>query len=71
MIEVRRATIADLDTVIELRIALLREYKEHPIYGRMHPQAEERARPVFLQQIQSPDQFNKALLGALGRFPAP
>jgi GNAT superfamily N-acetyltransferase len=56
VIEVRRATIADLDTVIELRLALLREYAGHPIYGRMHPQAEDRARPLFLQQIQSPDQ---------------
>jgi GNAT superfamily N-acetyltransferase len=55
-IEVRRATVADLDTVIELRLALLREYADHPVYGRLHPQAEERARPVFLQQIQSPDQ---------------
>ena len=55
-IEVRRATIADLDTVVELRIALLREYAAHPIYGRLHPEAETRARPLFLQQIQSPDQ---------------
>ena len=55
-IEVRRATIADLDTVIELRIALLREYGDHPIYGRLHPEAETRARPVFLQQIQATDQ---------------
>jgi GNAT superfamily N-acetyltransferase len=55
-IEVRRATIADLDTVIELRIALLREYRDHPIYGRLHPEVEARARPVFAQQIQSPDQ---------------
>ena len=56
MIEVRRATISDLDTVIELRIALLREYDDHPIYGRLHPEAEVRARPVFTQQIQAPDQ---------------
>lgn len=55
-IEVRRATIADLDTVIELRISLLREYGDHPIYGRLHPDAETRARPVFLQQLQAPDQ---------------
>ena len=56
MIEVRRAAIADLDTVVELRLALLREYGDHPIYGRLHPEAETRARPVFLQQLQSPDQ---------------
>jgi ribosomal protein S18 acetylase RimI-like enzyme len=53
---VRRATIADLDSVIELRIALLREYGDHPIYGRLHAEAETRARPLFLQQIQAPDQ---------------
>jgi GNAT superfamily N-acetyltransferase len=56
LIEVRRATIADLDTVIELRIALLREHGDHPIYGRLHPEAETRARPVFLHQIQAADQ---------------
>lgn len=56
VIEVRRAAIADLDTVVELRLALLREYGDHPIYGRLHPEAETRARPVFLQQLQSPDQ---------------
>jgi hypothetical protein len=55
-IEVRRAALADLDTVVELRLALLREYGNHPIYGRLHPDAEARARPVFQQQIQSPDQ---------------
>ena len=56
MIEVRRAAIADLDTVVALRLSLLREYADHPIYGRLHPEAETRARPVFLQQLQSPDQ---------------
>jgi ribosomal protein S18 acetylase RimI-like enzyme len=56
LIEVRRATISDLDTVIELRISLLREYGDHPIYGRLHPDAETRARPIFSQQIQAPDQ---------------
>ena len=55
-IEVRRAALADLDTVVELRLALLREYKDHPIYGRLRPDAEARARPVFQQQIQAPDQ---------------
>ena len=55
-IEVRRAGLEDLGTVVELRLALLREYAEHPIYGRLRPDAEIRARPVFAQQIQSPDQ---------------
>jgi GNAT superfamily N-acetyltransferase len=56
VIEVRRATLSDLDTVIALRIALLREYGDHPIYGRLHPDAEARARPVFHQQILAPEQ---------------
>ena len=55
-IEVRRAGLEDLGTVIELRLALLREYHDHPIYGRLRPDADIRARPVFSQQIQSPDQ---------------
>jgi GNAT superfamily N-acetyltransferase len=55
-ISVQRATLDDLDTVIELRLSLLREYHDHPIYGRLHPDAEARARPVFQRQIQSPDQ---------------
>jgi GNAT superfamily N-acetyltransferase len=53
---VYRATLADLDAVIDLRIALLREYGDHPIYGRMHPDAAARARPVFQQQVQAMDQ---------------
>lgn len=50
---VRRATSADLDTVIALRIALLREYPDHPIYGRLRTDAEQRARPVFAAQLDS------------------
>jgi ribosomal protein S18 acetylase RimI-like enzyme len=50
---VRRATSADLDTVVALRIALLREYSGHPIYGRLRSDAEARARPVFAAQLDS------------------
>lgn len=50
---VRRATIADLDVVVELRLALLREYAEHPVYGRLRPDAARRARPVFAMQLDS------------------
>jgi GNAT superfamily N-acetyltransferase len=55
-VEVRRAIAADLDTVIELRVALLREYAGHPIYGRLRPDADTRARPVFERQINASDQ---------------
>ena len=51
---VRRATADDLDTVVALRIALLREYPDHPIYGRLRPDAEQRARLVFGSQLESP-----------------
>ncbi len=50
---VRIATIADLDTVVELRLALLREYAGHPVYGRLRPDAEERARYLFAAQLES------------------
>jgi GNAT superfamily N-acetyltransferase len=55
-IEIRRATVADLSTVVELRIALLREYEAHPIYGRLRPDAAARARPLFEHQLLAPDQ---------------
>jgi GNAT superfamily N-acetyltransferase len=50
---VRRATSADLDTVVALRVALLREYGDHPIYGRLRPDVEQRARLVFGSQLDS------------------
>jgi ribosomal protein S18 acetylase RimI-like enzyme len=52
-ITIRRATANDLDAVVALRIALLREYREHPIYGRLRADAERRARPIFAAQIES------------------
>jgi GNAT superfamily N-acetyltransferase len=53
---VRRATVADLAVVVELRLALLREYADHPVYGHLRHDVEERARPVFAQQIAAADQ---------------
>ena len=50
---IRRATSQDLDAVVRLRLALLREYPDHAIYGRMHPDADELARPVFAAQLSS------------------
>jgi GNAT superfamily N-acetyltransferase len=50
---VRRASSADLDTVVALRVALLREYRDHPIYGRLRPDVEQRARLVFGSQLES------------------
>lgn len=55
-IDVLRASVDDLATVVELRMALLREYADHPIYGRLRKDADARARAVFEHQILSPDQ---------------
>ena len=52
-VTIRRATHNDLDTVVALRLALLREYGDHPIYGRLRADAEERARPMFAGQLDS------------------
>lgn len=51
---VRAATPADLDTVLALRLALLREARDHPIYGRLRSDAEQRARRLFRLQLESP-----------------
>ncbi|MEO8622793.1 MAG: GNAT family N-acetyltransferase [bacterium] len=53
-IAVREATGRDLDAVMELRLALLREHKDHPIYGRLRPDVATRARELFANQLRSP-----------------
>lgn len=50
---VRRATADDLDTVVILRLALLREYPDHPVYGRLRPDVEVRARALFAAQLEA------------------
>ena len=50
---VREATIADLSTVVELRLALLRENGDHPIYGRLRADAYDRAHDLFGAQLHS------------------
>lgn len=53
-ISVRRAGVDDLDTVVELRLALLREYGDHPLYGNLRPDARERAYELYRTQLKSP-----------------
>lgn len=53
-ISVRRANVDDLVTVVELRLALLREYGEHPLYGNLRPDARERAFELYRTQLASP-----------------
>jgi ribosomal protein S18 acetylase RimI-like enzyme len=52
-VTVRRATHRDLDAIVTLRIELLREYPDHPVYGSLRPDAEARARPLFAAQLES------------------
>ena len=51
---VRGATLADLDTIVALRLALLHEHDGDPVYGRLHPDADKRASSLFAQQLVSP-----------------
>ena len=53
MITVREATPRDLDTVVALRLALLREHPDHPIYGRLRADVHARARELFASQLRS------------------
>jgi aminoglycoside 6'-N-acetyltransferase I len=50
---VRPATARDLDAVVALRTALLREHPDHPIYGRLRSGIDRRARELFAAQIRS------------------
>lgn len=50
---VRPATSRDLDAVVALRIALLREHPDHPIYGRLRPEIDRRARELFAAQLRT------------------
>lgn len=51
---VREATTPDLDAVVDLRVALLREHPEHPIYGRLKTDVNARARELYRAQLRSP-----------------
>ena len=53
-VTVRAATVKDLDTVVALRVALLREHSTNPVYRRVRPDVTTRARRVFAQQLDSP-----------------
>ena len=56
-VTVRRATVRDLPTVVDLRLALLRENGDHPVYGRLRADARERAYDVFGAQLRSPNEI--------------
>jgi len=50
---IRPATPRDLDAVVALRVALLREHPDHPIYGRLRPEINRRARELFAAQLRT------------------
>jgi GNAT superfamily N-acetyltransferase len=52
-VRVREAAVRDLDSVLELRLALLREHPTHPIYGRLRPDVTARARELFTAQLRT------------------
>jgi aminoglycoside 6'-N-acetyltransferase I len=56
MLTVRVATLADLDTIVALRLALLQEADDSPVYHRLRADAVPRARRLFRQQLESPDE---------------
>jgi GNAT superfamily N-acetyltransferase len=51
---VRRARLDDLQAIVELRLALLREYRDHPLYEHLRPDAPARAYDLFRSQLTSP-----------------
>jgi len=53
---VRSARMRDLDSVVALRLALLREHPDHPIYGRLRPGIDRRARELFANQLRAPNE---------------
>ena len=50
---VRAATVSDLESVVALRLALLREAHASPVYGRLRSDAVRRARRLFRMQLDS------------------
>jgi GNAT superfamily N-acetyltransferase len=52
-VRVRAASLADLDVVVALRLALLREHATNPVYGRIRGDAPARARRLFGAQLAS------------------
>jgi ribosomal protein S18 acetylase RimI-like enzyme len=52
-VRVRDAAARDLEAVVALRLALLREHPDHPIYGRLRADVNDRARSLFAAQLRS------------------
>ncbi len=55
-VSIRVAASDDLSTVVELRMALLREYGDHELYRDLRPDAARRAFELYRAQIESPNE---------------
>ena len=55
-LRIREATPRDLAAVVALRLALLREHPDHPVYGRLRRDVADRARELFAAQLRSPNE---------------
>ena len=51
---VRPARLDDLPAIVEMRLALLREYGDHPLYANLRSDARDRALELFRAQLLSP-----------------
>jgi GNAT superfamily N-acetyltransferase len=55
-LSVRAAGLGDLRTIVEMRLALLREYHDHPLYRSLRADATERAFELYSAQLVSPNE---------------
>lgn len=53
---VRHATPADLEAVVAMRLALLREEARNPFFANPHPDAARRAHRLTKEELTAPDQ---------------
>jgi len=65
-VTVRRATPDDLDVVVAMRLALLREHAGNAVYGRLRSDAPARARTLFGEQLASPHDATWLAVNAAG-----
>ncbi len=56
LLVVRPARLDDLMSIVELRLALLREYRDHPLYANLRPDAPDRAMGLYRAQLLSPNE---------------
>ena len=53
---VRRASLQDLQVVVTMRLALLREHRQNTVYRRVRSDAPQRAIELYAAQLESPNE---------------